>query len=220
MSDRLQFFDRDVKVMIAQDLGPDAVARDLAAAARKGLREYLDSLADPPTYETIVNGRRGAMEDAVKPPGPILYEFSWWGAILGYALPFLRARAPRSSSVYRHGHKGRQAYRDSFFVMANGREVQPSGFDTIAPDAEVTIGNDAPYSRLLDIQLIGTKPVKVSVPPGIFKDAAEAVRAKFGQLIDVRHVYNVTFRGGYRLETGPRAGKQVHSPALVLNVKH
>jgi hypothetical protein len=216
---RLQFFDRDVKVMLAQDLGQEAVARQLAATARAGLAEYLGSLSDPPTHVTVVNGRRGAMEDAVKPPGPILYEFSWWGPVLGYALPFLRARSPQTSSKYPWGHRRRHTYRDSFFVMENGREVQPSGFDMIDPGAEVTIGNDAPYSRKLDVQLIGLKPVKVSVPPGIFKDAAEAVRAKFGQLIDVRHVYNVTFRGGYILLDEPREGKQVHSPALVLNAK-
>jgi len=206
---RLEFFDRDISAALLEDLGAPGLGDDLARFARAGLADYLRTLEDKPGVTRIVNGRIGADEDSVILPGPIVYSFSWWAQILEYALAFLHARSPSKSGDYRAG----------FFVLADGREVQPPQFGRIAAGAEVIIGNDRPYSRKLDVQMSGGRSIRVSVPPGIFADGASAIRAKFVDLVTVKRFYTISYRGQYTLKTGPKRGKPVNSPAIVITPK-
>jgi hypothetical protein len=82
--------------------------------------------------------------------------------------------------------------------------------------AEVIITNDAPYHRKVDVQLMGAKPIRMKVPPGIMEDGAQAIAAKFGSLVDVKRIYSTPHSGQWERRHGPRAGKRVDSPAIVL----
>jgi hypothetical protein len=213
MGTRIEFFERELTLALDSQIGPEAMARRLAEFSRHKLAEVIGTGAGTRNYTRFVNGREGAREEAVKAPGDILYVFNWWPEILVDAMAYLRTRSPGSRAG---GHKGRKPYRDSWFVMADGREVNTRQYKDIPPGSVVTITNDAPYSQLLDLQLRGGRSVNVSVPPGIVEDAAEVVRSKWGALIKAERVYTVGFSGQYVLRKEPRGGKPVHSPALVL----
>jgi hypothetical protein len=209
---RPQFFDRELKLGLRADIGPQAMAAELARFSKESVATYLRSEAAPPGYETFVNGRRGVAEETVRAPGPIVYVFQWWPQILGFAMAYLRGRSPKGG-----GHRGRtKAYRDSFFVLAGGRESHPRQWSLIPPEAEVIITNDAPYHRKLDVGMMGTTPIKLSVPPGIMEDGAAAIRAKFGGLVEAKRIYSTPHSGQWIYRRGRRAGKPVNSPAIVL----
>jgi hypothetical protein len=208
------FLGRDLTLALDRQAGPDAMARRLAEFSRERLAQAIASGEGAPNYITYVNGRKDAPEESVTAPGPIVYVFNWWPEIITDAMRYLRSRSPLSPA--RGGHKGRKPYRDSFFVMAEGVEVFTRHYKDISPDAEVTITNDAPYSRKLDLQLIGGKSLSVSVPPGIFEDAVQAISADWGALINVKRAYTVGFSGQWIRRRGETAGKPVHSPALIM----
>jgi hypothetical protein len=207
-----KFLDRELKLALRQDMGPEAMARELAAFSRQNLADYLQTLRIAPGWETFVNGRRGLSEDQVKAPGPVVYLFSYWPEVLNFALAFLRGRSPT-------GPAEGKPYKESFFVMAGGREKHPRQWSTIAPDEEVTITNSAPYSRKLDVGLMGAKPIKLSVPPGIMEAGAAAIRSQYGGLLEAKRVYNVPHTGQWIYRRGRRAGKAVNSPGIILTPK-
>ena len=210
-----QFLDRQLKLGLKADIGPEAMARELAKFARANVADYLRSEPIPPGYETFVNGRRGMAEEAVKAPGPIIYVCNWWPQILTFALAYLRGRSPVGPPK---AHKDpATAYRDSFFVLANGREHHPRQWSLIPPDIkEVIITNESGYHRKVDVQLMGGAPIKMSVPPGIMEDGAAAIAGKFGGLVEARRIYSTPHSGQWKRRHGPRSGKLVDSPAIVL----
>jgi hypothetical protein len=121
---RPQFLTRELTLGLRADIGPQAMAAELARFSKEALVDYLRSEPLPPGYTTFVNGRRDAPEEQVRPPGPIVYVFNWWPQILSFAMAYLRGRSPTGGAG---GHKGRPtAYKDSFFVLA-GAGKAPRG---------------------------------------------------------------------------------------------
>jgi hypothetical protein len=213
-------FRRSVQVFVAQNLSPEAQSRALAAAARAGRDDLIRSGRAAPTYATFVDGQQGASEDRVRPGGAIIYRFQVLGEAAVFAMAFLRERSPVKSGTY----------RDSFqYAVSSGgdgtanrylgaRIIRPGSFDPeqVGTDVdEVILFNRAPYSRKVDVQLVGSRRLRFSVPPDLFDDAAQAVRRRFPTLA-ARRVYSMNFPGQWTLKDGPRAGKPVESPALVI----
>jgi hypothetical protein len=201
-------FRRSVDVFVARHLSPQAQSAALARVAKEGVAELIRTGRAPPRYTRYVDGREGAPEESVRPDGEIRYRFDPMAEVIAFALAFLRERSPVRT--------GR--YRDSFYLGLDGRFVPASSFNPERMErvSEVTIGNMAPYSRKLSVQMVGGKQIKVSVPPGIFEDAAVAVNRRFGNVVRCKKVYTVSFPGQYILKRGRRAGKPVESPALVI----
>lgn len=222
--------ERQLLVALDAQIGAAAMSARLAAASKRALADTIARGQGSPLYETIVNGRTGAREETVVAPGPIVHLFNWWPQVLIYAITFLRNRSPASSP---DSPEGRAPYRDRFFVLADGESVNPRAYHTIRPEAEVIIGNSAPYNRKIDVQLIGRKPIKVNVPPGIMEDGAQAISARFPTLLKAKRLYTIEFTGQYirenrragsgqpwQLTTGrTQDGKPVHSPAILITRK-
>jgi hypothetical protein len=206
-------FERQLKLTIEGQLSQHAVAARLAEFSKERLAETIASGQGTRHYDLFVNGRQGVPEEAVRPPGPIVYEFRWWDEILIAAMQFLRMRSPTSSP---RSPRGRLPYRDRFFVLADGVGVNPRQYRNIPNRAEVLIGNSAPYHRKIDVQMIGKEPIKVNVPEGIMADAALWLGSRFAGLITAERHYTMFFTGQYELLTGDRAGTMVHSPCVIL----
>lgn len=208
--------ERQLTIMLDQQIGPEAMAARLAAFSKRQLARVIARGEGSPYYETIVNGTTGAREESVKPPGDIVHLFNWWPQVLIFGIQFLRQRSPASSP---DSPRGRLPYRDRFFVLANGTGVNPRQYHTIPLDAEVIIGNSAPYHRKIDVQMIGREPVRINVPPGIMEDAAQAIATRFGSIVTAKRTYTLFFSGQYEIRRGPDAGKFVHSPGIVITRK-
>jgi len=214
---RLQTFAEDIK-FATKGIAPEAINAELAKFAKAELASYIGSGEGSPIYERFVNDVPGAPEESVSAPGPILYLFSWWPEIIEFALEFLIARSPERS--------GR--YKQSWFVMVNGAE-RVTEFADIPVDATVTVTNDQPYSRKIEVG-----HMTMSVPPGVVEDGKQAVQHQYGAIIDVRKTM-MLLAGGYvlkghftkgarkfsrtRLQRDTMAGQQETYPALVLKMK-
>lgn len=201
---------QQVSVYIDANLAPAARSAKLAQIARAGRDDLIATGRASPYYQTFVDGARGAAEESVRPGGTILYQFGYVATAAVFALNFLRARSPVAS--------GR--YRGSFYLGVNGRFIPASQFQpkSVPPDAEIVIGNTQPYSRKIDVQADGDRPLHFSVGPGLFDDAVRATRSAFARTITAQRVYDYNFPGKYLLQrTSSRGDTHVQSPALILS---
>jgi hypothetical protein len=210
--------ERQLKVATA-NMEPAALAAQLAAFAKSELAAAIQRGDASPPYETVVNGRVGAAEESVIPPGPIVYVFSGgnlWPAVIGFALDYLQRRSPVDSGDY----------RNSFVVIADGRikggsyagvyrrallggKVQ--GPTDIPASAKVIITNTQPYTRKIEMGAM-----RMSVPPGLFKDAESAVAGEYGEVVSVSTQFLRLHSGiapdlPYILKGAGRVGRAVRS---------
>lgn len=204
---RPQAFERELRLVTA-DLEPQSIARLLAQTARKALAEVQAEGIFPERYERAVNGRIGASEDSVQPPGPITYTANWLPEVAAYALAFAMERSPVRS--------GR--FKKSWFVMVDGRETRD--LESIPDEAECIITNDQPYARKIEVGAM-----QMRVPPGVAQDTRQAVLRRFGNIVTAQ-VRFIPLAVGYALRRGSQrkgradrdrsAGRQLLYPAVVI----
>lgn len=214
---RISTFARDLQLATA-GIAPENIAKELAAFAKAELALAISEGEGSDQHDRYVNGRLGAPEESVQPPGPIVYDFLWWRPVLEFALQTLIDRSPRMSGRYR---------RSWFVMIRDGGRVQ--NLDTIPINATVIICNDQPYSRKIDVG-----HMRMSVPPGVVEDARKAIMGRFGNMLTVKrmmipipngYVLKGRFLRGYRpyarkkLRSDTEAGAQMTYPALVLSMR-
>lgn len=221
-------FEKDIQLATA-GLEPDQIAASLARFARTSLADAIASKQASSIYTTFVNGKEGASEDDVVPPGPILYQFSYWQPVIAFALDFLRRRSPLGPGKRSEGDFGIGHYRDAHRVMIGSQFIDPAA--EIAADETPIIVNTQPYARKIEVGFM-----QMSVERGIYLEAAAAVKRQFGGrngAINVTQEW-VTLPGGYILKgrfrrgfrknarTGlkkdTQAGQPMRYPALVLSM--
>lgn len=187
-------------------LSEEAASRKLASFARRERDRFLHERAGTsgvaPRFRVFVNGREGASEDTVKPPGPIVYRFDFGREAAQYVIEFLQARSPKDSGLYASSHR----------LIQGGSYVEPAA---VRLDLPFTVVNVQPYSRKIEVGAM-----RMSVPPHVYEDAAQAFRRRYGNLVNVRVVY-VELTGGYVLKghgrsakARKRAGQPMRYPAL------
>ncbi|MFG1304158.1 hypothetical protein V5F34_08465 [Xanthobacter autotrophicus] len=216
---KFETFDRDIQLATA-GLAPEKIAAELARFARQELAGVLKRGEASPIYDTFVNGIRGAAEETVKAPGPILYQFSYWQPIIAFTLDYLQRRSPVKSGRYAASH----------MVMIGSQIIRPDA--TISADEEVTIVSDQPYSRKIE-----AGHMQMSVPRYVYADARKAVVARFGGakgFIEVQatqvllpngYILKGRFRKGFRkyartkLRKDTEAGARMTYPALIMKLK-
>jgi hypothetical protein len=180
---RLKDFERELRVATA-GLDPAAIAALLARTAEEALAEAIGSGQASPAYTRYVNGRADIAEEQVKPPGPILYVFEYGAEIARFALDWARAASPV--------HSG--AYRNSWFAMVGGVQVNPDAPSAIPPGAAITITNDQPYARKIEVG-----HMVMSVPPRIVERLKTAVMGRYGNFVSAR-TSQIRLEGGYILK--------------------
>lgn len=193
-----QTFERDLRVATA-GLEPKAISARLAQFARAELARVIANGEGSKSYDKYVNGRKGAIEESVTPPGPILYIFSHWEQVIVFALAELVKRSPKRSGRYIR----------SFVVTVNGAPV--TNFSGIDTDATIQVWNRQPYSRKIEIGAMA-----MSVPPHHFDSTTAALRRKFAgggfkfttRFINVPGAYSVRSKGG----------KAITHPAIIMSM--
>lgn len=213
---RISTFAKDLQLATA-GITPENIARELAKYARSELSKAIQEGEGSERYDRYVNGRLGASEDSVVPPGPILYVFHWWREIIEFALQAAVERSPEKSGRYKH----------SWFVMTPGGIIK--SFDEIPINSTVILTNNQPYSRKVDVG-----HMRMSVPPGIIEDVKKMLLSRFGNFVTAKrtmiplpggYILKGRFKRGYRpfartkLRPDTQAGAQMTYPALVLSMK-
>ncbi len=212
-------FAKDIQLATA-GLEPKAIGPELARFAKTERDGFIRRGEASGIYETYVNGVRGAAEESVSAPGPILYVFSYWEPILAFARQYLAKRSPRLSGDY----------VDSQVVMIGGQIIATGA--PIAADEEVMLLATVPYARKIEMG-----HMQMSVPRFIIYDTAMEVATRFGGnkgplQVGVRqveipngYVLKGVFRRGFRkharrdLKKDTRAGARMTYPAIVMSMK-
>jgi hypothetical protein len=220
-------FRKQFTTYAAANLSAEALSARLAGIARQGVADLIASGQASGSYTTTVDGREGADESTVSPLGVIVHRWNRIGAAATFALAFLRERSPiPRPSVKPASNKGdATSYRDSFYFGLDGAYVPAPQFteDAAAGVRELVIGNWQPFNRKVDVQMAGGRKITFSTDPGLFDDAAKAVRRRFPEL-NAKRVYTMKFTGQHmRGGTGAAPGKggrpsrAVESPALIIS---
>lgn len=204
-------FNRRLELFADRTLSPAAQSAKLAALARRELAALIASGRASPSYRRFVDGTEGKPEEAVRPApsGAIVYRFVVLGPVVMFALAFLVERSPDRTGKFRAG----------FALGIDGKFVPAAQFNPAALTAnveEISIFNVEPYSRKLTVQLIGGRSLHFSVPPGLFADAAAAIKSRYGAIVECKTRYNLSFPGQYVLKGGKKAGSRVESPGLII----
>lgn len=214
---RIETFARDLRLATAA-IAPENVAKELARFARAELARVIESGEGSPDYDRYVNGRMGAAEESVVPPGPILYVFTWWSDIVAFALQYLVERGPERSGRYKR----------SWTVLADGQPVENP--KAIRAAQTVAIVNTQPYHRKIDVG-----HMRMRVPHHVVDDGRKAVLRVFGNLVTARrtmmqlpggYILKGVFRRGVLpfarsgLKRDTQAGVAMTYPALVMQLRH
>jgi hypothetical protein len=186
--------DRDIAVIISEELEPDARREKLVSFARGALAEAQEQnakvLGSVPPHETFVDGARADAIESVKPDGTIVFEFALLQDLFDWIRAQLEAHSPVLSGRYQKGH----------ILLADGVQV-PDGMP--APDASQWVfANIEPYARKIER---GQSP---QAPDGVYEAVAVMAAKKFGNLARIRFTF--------RTLAGDAKDPETRQPAIVI----
>lgn len=167
--------ERDIQVMLAADLSPEARSKALADFARGGLAEAQQinkaALGVVPPHESFVDGRKSEALETVRPDGVIVFEFQLMSDIFAWVRRALIDASPRRSGRYSESH----------ILLADGVRVRSTD---VVPDAEEYIFvNVQPYTRKLE------RGLSRQAPDGVYHVVAELAARRFGNIARIRFGY-------------------------------
>jgi len=130
-----------LQVLIDRTL-PESRQRQIAADYARGIRDGLIAAGRAPRrFTTEVDGREGAAEETVRlDGGHIVYRFSSLAGAVQFALDYLRERSPVLTGEFQR----------SWMVLVNGSPWRQP-MEEIPGDADVTVTNDRPFARLMEV---------------------------------------------------------------------
>jgi hypothetical protein len=215
---KVEPIDRDIELIFAQDLSPQARSAKLAEFAKESLVQAEQQnervLGHVPPHETFVDGSPGRSVDAVAPDGTIVFEFELLADLFAWVHDQLVTHSPVLSGRYSKSH----------LFYADGAEVDITG--QIPPASEYVFVNVQPYARKIER---GQSP---AAPEGVYEAVAALARQRFGNVARIRFGYRVPVGGSTPLEGWAGRTKQRRrgrkekasewnrrQPAIVITVK-
>ncbi len=179
VSTRLDPIQRDIDLILAEDLSPEGRSRMLASYAREQLEDAQDvnqrALGSVPPHETFVDGRQDAPLEGVRPDGTILFEFAlvedvlvWIGEQLARHAPFLTGR-----------------FSESITLFADGTEITPG--EPIPSVREYVYLSTVPYARKIE------RGQSAQAPEGVFEVIAAMASRRFGNIARISFSYRSPF---------------------------
>ena len=155
----------------------ETIAATQAAVVEVAKREHAKVLADightvPVTR--IVDGVKGAPEEAIKLGGRIEYDYHRLDEVVEFALKTLSEFSPVRNDRYRHAH----------VLFINGAQAQ--NLSAWKPGDEVVILNAVPYARKIEQ---GGMKMRVPGSDHVYERAAVAVNRRFGNMARTQFSY-------------------------------
>lgn len=206
---RVEPLDRDIAVIVDEDLSPAAQSRALAAFARETLAEAQQVsrqvLGRVPPHRTFVDGAPRATVDGVRPNGTIVYDFDLVDDVLIFIGHELRAVSPVRSGYYRASH----------YLFADGVEV-PIGSNVPVASQYVFLSSVS-YARKIEGGP-GRKPLSPKAPKGVYAITAAKASRRFGNLARISFSFRAPIGGAI---AGGREGNRSGGryPAIVVTLR-
>jgi hypothetical protein len=175
VSARITSTGKDISVLLDEALSPKAQSAALAGFAREKLHEAEEqnrrALGRVPDHETVVDGRREAPLETVKPDGVIVFEFELLTDLFVWIADQLEKHSPRKSGAYAASH--------TFF--ADGAEANPAN----PPPAsdEWAFVSTVPYARKIE------RGRSRQAPDGVYEVVAALAQRRFGNQAKIDFTY-------------------------------
>lgn len=178
---RVEPIDRDIELMISEELSPQARAQQFAKYAGEQIEDAKQTnrqiLGRLPHYTISVDGRQGAALETVRPNGYVLAEFELFNDVLAWIGDQLEKHSPVKSGRYRKSHT----------IFADGVEVELGG---VIPEAsEFVFINTLPYARKIE------RGESSQAPDGIYQVVATLARRRFGNIAKIGFSYRTAISG-------------------------
>lgn len=200
---RVEPIDRDIELMLSEDLSPKAQSRKFAEFASGQINEVREVnrtiLGRLPRYTVSVDGRMGAALETVKPDGYVIAEFELFDDVLAWIGEQLEKHSPFLTGRYRKSHS----------VFADGIEVD---LGAVIPNAaEYVFINSMPYARKIE------RGQSSQAPDGVYQVVATLARRRFGNIAKIGFSYRTAISGNI---IGGRAGdrSQQRNPAIIVTL--
>lgn len=175
-------FDRDILFDLG-GMSPEEQSKAFAAFARQEIAiadaQNERALGRAVSYETIVDGRRGASLESVSPNGVIVANFDLGSNVVEWIWAMLMQRSPVRSG----------SFKKWMLVYADGAEVDDP--ENIPPDAqEIVILSAVPYARKIE------GGSSKQAPEGVFEALAAMAAQRYGNQARIRFSYRSPIGGG------------------------
>lgn len=171
---RIDPIDRDIQLMISQELSPQAQARVFAQMAEQQIAEAKATnrrvLGREPRVKVTVDGKEGAPLASVRPNSVVVAEFDVLMDALAWIGEQLVKHSPVESGRYARSHR----------LLADGAEVAIG--KSAPPASEYVFINTQPYARKLE------KGASSDAPDGVYQAVATLAR-RFGNIANISFAY-------------------------------
>jgi len=170
--------DIDFAALFDEELSPKARSASLAGFAREHLADAekinTATLGFKPAHVTIVDGREGGSEDAVKPNGSIVYEFNLMTDVFSWVAEQLHAFAPVLSGRFKTSFE--------FFVDGALSSLEAD----LSAGREFVFMSSVPYAGKIEGE--NRAPESSQAPHGVFEAIAILAQRRFPQ-VDIAFTY-------------------------------
>lgn len=201
---RVEPINRDVELIIQEDLSPQARSKALAHFAREQIDEAKATnkrvLGRVPPLTISVDGRQGALLESVKPDGTIFGEFELVTDALSWISDMLTVHSPQRSGRYIASHT----------LFADGVEIEPYGNVPVAE--EYVFMSTVPYARKIE------RGSSSQAPEGVYQVVAVLARRRFGNVARISYGFRTALGGSI---IGGRAGDRSsqRNPAIIVSLR-
>lgn len=201
---RVEPIDRDIALILSEDLSPKARSQTLARIAGEQIGEAREInrtvLGRAPRYTVSVDGKDGASLESVRPDGTIVAEFELFSDVLVWIANQLETHSPRKSGRYIKGHS----------IFADGVEIEATA--TVPSAQEYVFINTLPYARKIE------RGQSSQAPDGVYQVVATLARRRFGNIAKISFSYRTVLSGSTIVggRAGNRSGER--NPAIVVRM--
>ncbi|GAA2888105.1 ribosomal protein S10 [Aminobacter niigataensis] len=182
---------------IATQATLEETRKQLVKVAKREHARVMGTDPRPTSFQRFVDGRVGAVEEAVKADGIIHYVYPRLDIVAQFAMETLFDRSPLLSGEYRMAHQ----------LFLNGAAV--SNLKGWSTGDEVSISNPLPYSRKIEV---GSMTMRVPGTSRVYQETAKIVQGRFGNLASVVFTFRAVVGGAIR---GSKA-RDLRYPVLVI----
>jgi hypothetical protein len=188
---------------VAAQATREATQRTLVAVAKRKHNEVMNTDPRPARFTRTVDGRKGAVEETVKPDGIIVYDYPRMHEIVMVAMNTLFELSPVLSGEYRTAHT----------IYVNGNPV--SNLQDWDGTSEVVILNHVPYARKIEL---GKMRMRVPGTDHVYEQAEYLLNQRYSNVARIRFSFR-GIAGGYIAKGKAHGQSDNRWPALVISAR-
>lgn len=178
----------------------EATQQLLAQTAKRRHAQVMNTDPRPTKFTRTVDGKKGAVEETVKPDGIIVYDYPRMHEIVMVAMNTLFDLSPVLSGEYRNAHT----------IYVGGNPV--TNLQEWDGESEIVIANHVPYSRKIEL---GKMQMRVPGTDHVYEQAEYILQQRYGNVARIFFTFQ-GLAGGYITKGKPANQSDNRWPALII----